>query len=117
MPDLRPDIAPFLAAFGVPASVTLPGGEPVVTTAIWLPPVQVETPGVLFPTAAPQPALSLPAALFAADAITGKRSVPRGTLIECARATGAPVVTWSVEAIADDDDPDMISVIVIPGDS
>ena len=62
MSDLRPGIGVALAVFGLPATVTIPGEEPVATTAIWLPPLPVEIAGVLVQTDHPQRALALPRA-------------------------------------------------------
>jgi hypothetical protein len=107
MPDLRPSITSALAAFGLPATVTIPGEEPVVTTAIWLSPVSVDTPGVLQPTNTPQPSLAIPRAGLKAG------PVPRGTLIEAAEYTGGPVLPWIVEAILGMT-ADEVRVVVIP---
>lgn len=105
MTDLRPDLGPALRAFGVPATVTVPGAEPVATTAIWLPPVPYEVPGVLRPTNEPLDAL----ALVRADV----PRVPRGTRVACAKTAGGTVETWTVEAILGRT-ADEIRVLVIP---
>ncbi len=107
MTDLRPAIGPALAIFGLPASVTLPGEDPVATTAIWLPPVSVMTDGVIVQTDRPQPVLALPRA--------DVPSVPRGTVIEVAETDGGDVLSWTVEAVVGEL-PDEIRVIVIPAE-
>jgi hypothetical protein len=108
MSDLRPNIAFALAAFGVGATVTLPGGSPIATTVIWLSPVAVDTPGVIHPTNVPQPAL----ALSRADV----PNVPRGTLVEAPERAGGIVRSWIVEAVLGMT-ADEVRVIVIPGES
>jgi len=105
MSDLRPAIGPALAVFGLPATVTLPGEEPVVTVAIWLPPVSVLAEGVMIQTDRPQPVLALPRA--------DVPSVPRGTLIEVAEVEGGEVKAWLVESVLGLQ-VDEIRVIVIP---
>ena len=91
MSDLRPAIGHALTVFGLPATVTLPGEEPVATTAIWLPPVSVLSEGVLVQTDRPQAVLALPRADVPA--------VPRGTLIEAAETAGGEVKLWTVESV------------------
>ena len=105
MSDLRPAIGPALTVFGLPATVTLPGEEPVVTVAIWLPPVSVVTEGVMVQTDRPQPVLALPRADVPA--------VPRGTLIEVAESESGEVKAWLVESVLGLQ-VDEIRVIVIP---
>lgn len=105
MADLRPSLTPALAAFGLAATVTPPGGSPVATTVIWLPPVAVDTPGVLQPTNTPQPVLALPRA----DVPT----VARGTLIDAPETVGGTSKTWIVEAILGQTS-DETRVLVIP---
>ncbi len=107
MSDLRPPLGAALAAFGLPATVTLPGEEPVDTTAIWLGPVLVEVEGVLVQTSGPQAVLALPR--------TDVPTVPRGTLIEAAEIDGGPVRSWSVEAVHAMT-VDEVRLIVIPAE-
>jgi hypothetical protein len=115
MSDLRPDIGAALRVFGLPATVTLPGEEPVATTAIWLPPMLVDTAGVLIPTTAPQAVLVLPRADVPV--------VPRGTRIDLAKYEGGPVRSWIVESIVSGQEPeephpdDDVRVVVIPAES
>jgi hypothetical protein len=107
MPDIRPAFASASAAFGLPATVTLPGEAPVPTTAIWLSPISVDTSGVLVPTDRPQRLLAIPAAAFGV--------LPRGTRIDVAESSGGPVLAWTVEAaqyVASDE----IRVVVLPAD-
>ena len=108
MTDLRPDIGPALAAFGLPATVTLPGEAPITTTAIWLAPVPVETAGVLTHTDWPQAVL----ALARADV----PDVPRGTEIEVAEIDGGSILSWTVEAVLGEM-ADEVRVLVIPAAS
>jgi hypothetical protein len=108
MSDLRPDLGVALAVFGLPATVTVPGGEPVAATAIWLSPVSVETVGVLAPTDRPQAVLALPRSAVP--------SVPRGTVIEAAETEGGAVRTWIVEALLHLG-VDELRVLVIPTES
>ncbi len=103
MPDLRPNIAPALAVFGLPATVTLPGGQPVASTAIWLSPIPVETTGVILSTDRPQAVLALPRAAVP--------SMPRGTLITVAEMNGGPGLAWIVEAV-ENERPDEWRVVV-----
>ena len=108
MSDVRPPIGPALALFGVAATVTLPGEEPVPTTAIWLSPITVDTAGVLVPTNRPQGVLALPRA--------DVPSVPRGTRIVAPEMEGGPILDWAVEAILGMT-ADEIRVIVIPSEA
>ena len=105
MSDLRPDLGVALAVFGLPATVTVPGGQPVATTVIWLPPVSVETVGVLAPTDRPQAVLALPRSALPV--------VPRGTLIEVPELEGGSVRSWTVEAVLGIT-VDEVRVLVIP---
>jgi hypothetical protein len=109
MADLRPDIGAALAVFGLPATVTVPGGDPVATTAIWLPPLPVETVGVFTSTDKPQPRLSVPRSAF------GGTSVPRGTRVDLAEVEGGPVLSWTVESV-DAELVDEVRLIVIPAE-
>ena len=109
MTDVRPSLAPALATFGLPATVTVPGEEPAATTAIWLPPMPVEIAGVFVQTDHPQRALALPRAGLAST----EPERLRGTVIELAEYEGAPPSSWMVEArIAVD--VDEVRVVVIP---
>ncbi len=109
MIDLRPAIGVPMDIFGLPATVTIPGEEPVATTAIWLPPLPVEMSGVLVQTDHPQRALALPRAGLAS--IEPERL--RGTVIELAEYDGAPPSSWMVEARISVD-VDEVRVVVIP---
>ena len=114
MTDVRPSLAPALVTFGLPATVTVPGEAPAATTAIWLPPVSVETPGVLVASDRPQRVLALPLAdlsSLTADAIAESL---RGTVIQVADFSGGPTHAWTVEAIVGLS-VDEIRVVVIPG--
>jgi len=91
MVDTRPPIGHALTVFGLPATVTLPGEEPVATTAIWLPPVSVLTEGVMVSTDRALAVLALPRADVPA--------VPRGTVIEVAETEGGDLKLWTVESV------------------
>lgn len=109
MTDARPSLAAALRAFGLPATVTLPGEEPVATAAIWLPPVPVEIAGVLVQTDHPQRALALPRAGLAS--IEPERL--RGTIVNVAESEGAPPSSWLIEARISVG-VDEVRVVVIP---
>jgi hypothetical protein len=109
MADVRPSLAPALATFGLPATVTVPGEAPVATMAIWLPPLPVEISGVLVQTDHPQRALALPRAGLAS--IEPERL--RGTVIALSEYEGAPGSSWMVEARIGVD-VDEVRVVVIP---
>jgi hypothetical protein len=116
MTDVRPSLAPALATFGLLATVTLPGEAPVATTAIWLPPVSVETVGVVVATDRPQRVLSLPRAGLPFLPTDDLSRALRGTTIEVADVYAGPVRVWTVEAVAAEA-VDEIRVSVIPGAS
>lgn len=105
MSDLRPALTDALAAFALPATVTVPGAEPVTTMAIWLPPVAVESGGVLVSTDKPLAILALPRVDIP--------EVPRGTAIEAAETEDGEILSWVVEAVLATL-PDELRVAVIP---
>jgi hypothetical protein len=113
MADLRPVIGPALAAFGLDATVTVPGGEPVATTAIWLSPVAVFVDGVLVRTSSAVRGLSLPRADIP-GATEPDFELPQGTAIDAAEYGGGAVRSWSVENTLPGALPDEIRVGVIP---
>lgn len=115
MADLRPDLGPALAAFGLPATIHLPGENPVATTAVWLAPVLVGTEGVLVQTSTSQAVLLLPGTDCPRDD-HDLPTVPRGTVIRVAARAGGTVRSWMVESIASQL-PDEIRVVVIPAEA
>jgi len=122
MRDLRPSIEPALALFGLPAVVTISDGEPVATTAIWLPPVSVEAAGVLLQTDRPQAVLAVPLAglpfssTILALPTVRLSSLLRGMRIDAAEKNGGPVLSWMVETVLGVA-VDEIRVMVIPAQS
>jgi hypothetical protein len=104
---------PALAAFGLPATVTVPGEDPVTTTVIWLPPEPSPVEGVYLRTQEAQRVLALPAAVFPVDAATRRPTIPRGTVIAAAEQVGGTVVSWGVESIKSQH-ADEIRLVVIP---
>jgi hypothetical protein len=116
MPYLRADLEAGLAELGLPATVTVPGEHPVVTTAVWLSPVSVETLGVLVATDRPQRALALPLADLPLAPETDPAASLRGTLIQVAEAAGGPIRTWIVEALMERR-AHLVRVLVLPAES
>lgn len=91
--DLRPPLSAALAAFGVDATVTVPNGTPVETTAIWLPPVTEEMPvGADFRRAEPVRVLALP--------LADVPEIPRGTVVTAAEVEGGIEADWKVDAVS-----------------
>ena len=91
MLDLRPTFASALTAFGVGASITVPGGDPVTTTVVWS---AVETVAVRVgehERAEARRMVSIP--------LADVPSVPRGTLISAPEVNGETARSWKVDAI------------------
>jgi hypothetical protein len=78
-------------AFGVPATVTTPGGAPVETTVAWVPPLTEEFP----PASALQRKEPVKVLALRRDAVD---AAPRGTLIAAPEELGGTVVTWRVDS-------------------
>lgn len=91
---------------GVPATVTLSGGQPIVTSAIWLEPILIDAPAS---TDLQRRNVRRVVALRKADVPTA----PRGTRIDGAEREGGPVLSWRVDE-ADAADPVHMRVIVVP---
>lgn len=104
--DLRPSFTVALDAFGQSATVTPPGGSPVPTRVVWLPPVTTELPaGGALQRAEPLRVIGV--------AKADVPQVPRGTLIAAAELPGGPVQTWKVDGF-ERVDPDHHRVVVVP---
>lgn len=104
--DLRVPFASIQAAFGVDAVVTVPGGDPVETTAVWITPgVDDVPPGFDVQRAERRYILALARDEFP--------SVPRATLIEAPERQGDTTKRWRVEE-ADGIDADLAKYRVIP---
>ncbi len=116
--DLRVPMAPLFDAFGVPATVTLPGGSggglpllfsngeaSIDTSVIWLTPITEDMPsGGDFQRREPHRVLAL-----RRDEVT---TIPRGTVIEAAEVLGGAVQTWRVDGL-ERQEPDHHRVIVV----
>lgn len=104
--DLRPTLGSALDAFGVDATVTVPGGSPVSTRVIWLPPITNENPpGSGLRRVESKRVLALPASAVPA--------APRGTIVNAPELPGGPSANWRVdegEKVAADE----YRVIVVP---
>jgi hypothetical protein len=104
--DLRPSIAAALRAFGLPAVVTPPGGDPVETVAVWLPPRTPEYPtGAEYRRAEPLRVLALP--------LAGLPQVPRGTVVTVAEYQGGTASDWKTDE-TDRLDFDHYRAVVVP---
>ena len=94
-----------MAAFGLPATVTVEGEAPVETTAFWLPDVNQDVPAdAQFQRREPVKVLVL-----------RKNEVPRvpiGTVVAMAEILGAAVEAWTVDGF-ERGYPDEHRVIVI----
>lgn len=88
MSDARPALSAALAAFGVPATVTPPGGDSIETTAIWLPPAE---PGEGFHPAERKRVLALP--------VAGLDGLPSGTMLSAPETLGAEAQDWRVNEV------------------
>lgn len=108
MSDLRPSLDPPFEVFGLPATLTVPGGTPITTTGVW---VTLQT--ALMPA-------GLDARVAEARKVLALRgdelpAVPRGTLVEISERAGEPVRSWRVDGFDRVDEEDL-RVLVIPVD-
>lgn len=88
--DARPGITEAVDAFGVPATVTPPGGDPVETRLIWLVST-IEHPGGADLRRAEVRHL-------AAIPLTGlSDGIPRGTAVSAPEHAGGDVESWKVD--------------------
>lgn len=104
--DLRPDLdAPF-AIFGLPCTVTPPGGAPVNATGVWITLQTSFLPGPLeAQVAEARKILALRGDLLP--------EIPRGTVIEIAERAGLALRRWRVDGWAQVDEQDL-RVVVLP---
>lgn len=104
--DLRPGLdAPF-EVFGLPCTLTVPGGTPVAATGVW---ATLQT--------LPMPP-GLEARVAEARKVLALRGdelpfVPHGTLIEIAERAGQPLRTWRVDGWERADEEDL-RVLLVP---
>lgn len=106
MQDLRPPLSLAHQVFGVPATVTPPGGSPISTTAVWILPQTVEVPlDSEFQRAERRRILAL-----RRDQVP---AVPRGTVIAAPEVKGGAVLSWRVDGV-DRLDAEEFRVLVIP---
>ncbi|KKM71001.1 hypothetical protein LCGC14_1434940 [marine sediment metagenome] len=104
--DLRPPLKAALDAFGLPATVTPPGGPTVQTTAVWLPPVTVDQPTTSdLRRAEPRRVLALP--------LAEAPQVPRDTVVSVPEHKGAVAADWKVDE-AERIDFDHWRMMVVP---
>ena len=90
MSDIRPALQSALDAFGLPATVTVPDGAPVTTTAFWLPSVTVSVPvGAEYQREEQKRRIALP--------LAGLDAMPRGTVVVVAEYLGATPTSWRVD--------------------
>lgn len=101
--DTRVPMAPLLAAFGVPVTVTVPGQAPIETTGIWL--QWDERPEMDFSRHDPRRGLAL--------ARVDVPAVPRGTALEAPEVGGGTSRAWRVDGMAYSDQ-DHHCVFVVP---
>jgi len=105
--DFRVPMAPILAAFGVPATVTMPDAAPIETVGVWILPTMNDVPqGDPFTRRESRYLMALDR-----DAVP---ELPRFTLIEAPERLNGPVFEWTVDA-TDDGDPDQYRVILLKG--
>lgn len=104
---MLPPTTPFLAALGVPATVTRPAphNTPIPTTVIWI----AERPnlqphGTDFHLRAPRRVLAIPR--------TDVPELPAGSTIAAPEVSGGPVKTWARELLAEPLDPQFWEVVV-----
>lgn len=108
MTDLRVPMDPIFSAFGVPAVVTRPApdDDPIVTTAVWVMPTADLLPmGQDFQRRERRYLVAL-----RRDAVP---TLPRGTTIDAAEASGLTARTWRVDSI-ESIDTEAIRAWVVP---
>lgn len=90
MGDARVPFALALDAFGVPATVTVPNGGPIVTHGIWVTPTTEDRPGSLdVRRREPTRTFALP--------IADVPAVPKGTVIVAPEMDGLEAQRWRVD--------------------
>jgi hypothetical protein len=91
---------------GVAAVVTVPDGEPVATSVIWLTPASDSAPiGATFQRADPQRRMAI-----RRDDVP---VLPRGTIVEVTEHLRDETASWSVDSI-ESVRPDHYKVVVVP---
>lgn len=95
-------------AFGVSATVTVPMGNPIETTAIWItePRDDAQPVGTDLMRRSPRRILAIPR--------TALPALPRGSLIVVADAHGGVAQSWRVDGF-ERVDPQFFRVIVVSG--
>lgn len=94
------------AVHGVPASITVPGGDPVETRIIWLTPVPTDAPeGSTFRREEPRRALAI-----RRDEVP---EIPRGTVIEVTEHNQTTPDAWVVDSV-DRVEQEHVRVLVVP---
>lgn len=89
--DLRPSMAVAAAMFGLEATVTPAGADPIATTAFWLPPRTVEVPAGEFRRVEVQRVV-----------VVQRNEVPElplGSVIAMAEIEGGDVEQWRVDGV------------------
>lgn len=104
--DLRPAMDPIFGAFGLPATLTPPGGLPRAVRAVWITLQTVEAPiGGGLRMVEQERRLALRRAEVP--------EVPRGTFIVVAERDGQAQQEWRVEGFGRLDS-ELIEVLVVP---
>lgn len=94
--DIRAPLDPIFAALGVEATVTVPGGDPVETTVIWLSPMTEEIPMGLDV----HKVESVKVMELRKDQVP---TAPNDTRIEAPEVAGGEIKTWRVDATVQED--------------
>jgi hypothetical protein len=104
--DVRVPVAPILDAFGLPVTVTVPLGNPVGTTGVWVQALEEAQPfGTDLARRDPRRVLAIPRTA-ALD------TIPRGSVILAAEVEGGPTRTWRVDGL-ERTEADLFRVIVV----
>ena len=105
--DVRPALDPIWDVFSLPATLVVPGGEPVSLRAVWINLQTVEAPGGGEARVAEQ---RRPLALRRAEATY----VLRDSRVTVAEHEGGPPREWRVDGFGRIDS-EIIEVLVVPG--
>jgi hypothetical protein len=105
--DLRPDLGPIWDAFGLPATLVVPGGQPISLRAVWINLQTVEAPIGGEARVAEQ---RRPLAMRRSEAIY----VLRDSRITVAEHEGGAAREWRVDGFGRIDS-EIIEVLVVPG--
>lgn len=105
MGDIRPPIGAAVGAFGLPATLTPPGGLAVQLSVFWLPSLPVDY-RLEYRRSEQRRTLVIPT--------SGLAQLPaRGSVLAVAEQAGAAVTDWKVDE-ADRTDYDHYRVVVVP---